>query len=113
MHELSLCGSIASIALRRAGDRRVDAIHLQIGQLRQVVPDTLVYCWSLVSADTALDGARLVIEKVPGRVTCRACGQVSSIGSVPVFACHGCGGFDVEVISGEECLVESLELAEA
>jgi hypothetical protein len=37
MHELALCGAIAEIARRRAGERHVEVIHLRIGELRQVV----------------------------------------------------------------------------
>lgn len=112
MHELSICGSIASIVTKRAGDRRVGTIHLQVGQLRQIVPDTLVYCWSLVSADTELDGAELAIEKIPARITCHTCGATIEVGELPVFVCTDCGGVDVEVVSGEEFMITSLELAE-
>jgi hypothetical protein len=30
---------------------------------------------------------------------------------VPVFACGACGGFSADVVSGEEFLITSLELA--
>jgi len=58
VHELSLCGSIGSIVERHAAGRPVSVIHVQIGQLRQVVPDTLVYCWELVSEGTQLAGSQ-------------------------------------------------------
>jgi hydrogenase nickel incorporation protein HypA/HybF len=111
VHELSICGSIADIVTRRAAGRAVKVINVRVGQLRQVVPDTLVYCWELVSADTPLAGSRISVEFVPARIRCRSCGQVTDVGAVPVFACGGCGGLDVEVVSGEEFLITSLELA--
>ena len=110
MHELSICGSIADIVTRRAAGRPVKVINVRAGQLRQIVPDTLVYCWELVSADTPLAGSRISVESVPARIRCRACEQVTDVGAVPVFACGGCGGFDAEVVSGEEFLITSLEL---
>lgn len=110
MHELSLCGSIADIAGRHAAGRPVSVIHLQVGQLRQVVPDTLVYCWGLVSADTPLAGARIEIDQVPARMRCRACGRDAEVGALPVFACPGCGGVDAEITAGEEFMVTSLDL---
>jgi hydrogenase nickel incorporation protein HypA/HybF len=110
MHELSICGSIADIVTRRAGGRPVKVINVRAGQLRQVVPDTLVYCWELVSAETSLAGSRISVESVPARIRCRSCAQVTDVGAVPVFACGGCGGFDAEVVSGEEFLITSLEL---
>ena len=110
MHELSICSSIADITTRRAAGRTVVVINMRIGQLRQIVPGTLVYCWELVSADTPLAGSRISVEYVPARISCRSCEQVTEVGEVPLFACAGCGGIDVEVVSGEEFLITSLEL---
>jgi hydrogenase nickel incorporation protein HypA/HybF len=110
VHELSICESIADIVTRRAAGRGVKVINVRVGQLRQVVPDTLVYCWELVSAQTPLAGSRISVESVPARIRCRSCEQVTDVGAVPVFACGGCGGFDAEVVSGEEFLITSLEL---
>ena len=113
MHELSLCGSIANIVTRHAAGRPVSVIHVQVGQLRQVVPDTLVFCWELVSEGTPLAGSRIDVEGVPARMRCRACGHVAEVGDLPVFACRDCGSIDAEVISGEEFMVTSLDLAAA
>jgi hydrogenase nickel incorporation protein HypA/HybF len=112
MHELSICGSIADIVKEHAAQRRVDRIHVRVGQLRQIVPDTLVYCWSLVSADTELDGTELVIERVPAQLHCDDCGHTSSIADIPIFACHACASVRVSVLTGEEFMIASLDLAE-
>ena len=109
MHELSVCGSIADIVTRHAAGRRVATIHLRIGQLRQIVPDTLAYCWSLASADTELSGSALDVESVLVRVECRACGQTCEI-DYPALRCDACDGVDVHVVAGEEFLVTSLDL---
>jgi hydrogenase nickel incorporation protein HypA/HybF len=112
VHELSICGSIAEIVTRRASGRPVDTIHIRVGQLRQVVPDTLVYCWNVASADTPLDGSRLELENIPARIRCRSCDAVSDLGEHPIMLCDTCDGADVEVISGQEFIVTALELAE-
>jgi hydrogenase nickel incorporation protein HypA/HybF len=112
VHELSLCQSIGDIASRHAGGRRVAAIHVRVGQLRQIVPETLVYCWDLVSASTALEGARLEVERVPARIRCRDCSAGALLGDLPVFACAACHSTSVEITAGEEFLITSLDLAE-
>ena len=112
MHELSICGSIASIAERRAGGREVRAIHIRIGQLRQVVPDTLLFCWDLLVADTALAGSTLELQTVRARIRCRACDHTAELGALPVFICGACRGTDTEVVSGEEFEITALDLAE-
>ena len=57
MHELSLCQSILGIVDRARAGRTVEAVELKIGQMRQVVPETLVFCWGLVTESTGLDGS--------------------------------------------------------
>jgi hydrogenase nickel incorporation protein HypA/HybF len=111
VHELSICGAIGDIVSRRAGGRAVRVINIRVGQLRQVVPDTLAYCWEMVSADTSLEGARLAVEQVPARLRCRDCGSEAEIGDLPVFICASCGGTDTQVVAGEEFLITSLDLA--
>jgi hydrogenase nickel incorporation protein HypA/HybF len=111
VHELSICASIAGIAGRYAAGRPVSVINVRVGQLRQIVPDTLVYCWSLVSAGTPLAGSVLAVEQVPVRIRCLDCGSERDLGDVPAFACGGCGGTSVRVTAGEEFLITSLELA--
>lgn len=112
MHELSICSSIVGIAARHAAGRPVSVINVRVGQLRQIVPDTLVYCWSLVSEGTPLAGSRIEVESVPARIRCRGCGRTADIGDVPSFACGGCGSADVQIVAGEEFLITSLELAQ-
>ena len=71
MHELSVSSAVVDTVLKHAAGRRVTVVSLRVGHLRQVVPDTLVYCWELVSADTPLDGSRISVEFVPARIKCR------------------------------------------
>lgn len=112
MHELSICRSIADIVSRHAGGRTVTTIHLRVGQLRQIVPDTLSYCWSLVRSGTGLEESALDVEAIPGRLSCRECGRVSEIGRHPIFVCQECQSADVAVVAGEEFLITSIDLAE-
>lgn len=109
MHELSICQSIIGIAERHAAGRPVAAVHVDVGHLRQVVPDTLEYCWSVAVTDTALAGARLVVNHIPAVIDCRACGSSTELAH-PVFRCGSCAGTDVELRAGEELLIRSLDI---
>ena len=70
MHELSICSAIASTAAKHADGRSVSQVTVQIGHLRQVVPDALQFSWEVVSSATDLKDAALVIEQVPAVVEC-------------------------------------------
>ncbi len=111
MHELSLCHSIGQIVRRHAEDRRVTVVHLQVGQLRQVVPDTLVYCWGLVNEGTTCEGSVLDVDHVPAVVECRDCGATTRLEEMSMV-CGTCGSTAVAVTAGEELLVTSIELQE-
>ena len=113
MHELSLCNSIYGVVERAAAGRPVDVIHLEVGQLRQVVPDTLVYCWGLVSAESPLAGSQLAIDHIPVRLDCRSCQAVTNPTHALVLTCGSCGGGDVAVGAGEEFMITSLDLKES
>lgn len=112
MHELSICRSIADIVTRYAEDHQVREVHLQVGQLRQIVPGTLVHCWSIVSAQTRLAGSTLHIESIPAAIRCRTCDHRETI-TGPVLRCERCGAQEVSIVAGEEFLITSLEVAEA
>lgn len=110
MHELSLCGAIEAVVRKHAGEREVETIYLRVGQLRQVVPDTLVYCWSLVTTATELDGSVLEVESVPARIRCTSCADENLMGDVANFSCPACGSVTVKVLAGEEFLVTAMDL---
>jgi hydrogenase nickel incorporation protein HypA/HybF len=86
-------------------------VELRVGHLRQVVPSALEFAFMLVAEGTPVEGAQLVIEEVPAAGLCRDCGAESTFDGFP-FACASCGGLDLELIRGEELLVDSLELDE-
>ena len=111
MHELSLCEAIAGAVNRHAGGQPVKRVLVRIGHLRQVVPDVLSFNWLMISAGTDLEGSVLEVESVPATVACRACGKTTTL-DLPVVACADCFSADVELLTGEEFAVVSLDLAE-
>jgi hydrogenase nickel incorporation protein HypA/HybF len=111
MHELALAEGIVGVAERHAAGRRVYAVEVTVGQLRQVVPPALEFAFELVSRGTAVEGARLRINEVQAAGRCRRCGSESALEGFPL-TCAACRSLDMEVVAGEELLVDSLELEE-
>ncbi|CAN5294738.1 hydrogenase maturation nickel metallochaperone HypA [soil metagenome] len=113
MHELSLCRSIYGIVDRARSERPVVVVHLQVGQLRQVVPATLEYCWSMITETTPLADSVLDIDHVPVRLDCRACEARTTVEHVLVLTCAACGSGDISLHTGEEFQVTSIDLGPA
>jgi hydrogenase nickel incorporation protein HypA/HybF len=111
MHELSVSSAVLDTVLKHAAGRRVTAVTLRVGHLRQVVPDSLAFYFELVSRETLCEGARLEQELVPARLRCEGCAREWDPEDA-WFRCTGCGG-PGEVIAGKELEVESIEVEEA
>lgn len=111
MHELSICSAIVGTTTKHANGRPVSQVTVRIGHLRQVVPDALLFGWEVLTESTELNGCELVIEQVPAVVECKVCGQTTTL-DMPILACGACEGFDVRLLSGEEFLIVSMDVAE-
>ncbi|MEQ6902904.1 hydrogenase maturation nickel metallochaperone HypA [Nocardioides sp. YIM 152588] len=111
MHELSLCQSIQGIVDRARDGRPVATVHLRVGRLRQVVPETLSYCWGLVTEAGPLAGSVLDVDHVPVVLDCRDCGERTTVADALLLTCGACGSGAIRVASGEELLVTSIDLA--
>jgi hydrogenase nickel incorporation protein HypA/HybF len=112
LHELSIAESVVRIACRQADGRRVIKVQMKVGYLRQVVPSALSFGFGLLAEGTPVEGAELEMEQIPAVGKCRLCGVESLLVVFPL-QCGGCGSFDLEILKGEELMVESLELEEA
>jgi hydrogenase nickel incorporation protein HypA/HybF len=111
VHELSLCEAIADVVKPYADGRHVDVVRVRIGALRQVVPDSLSFCWTLVRDYEDMPDAELELEVVTAEVRCRSCGHLSTISSRWSLLCPECESADVEVLRGDEFLVTSLDVS--
>lgn len=109
MHELAIAESIVDAVAARTGERSVVAVRLRVGRLSGVVTDALIFAFDLATAGTGLQGARLSIEEPAGRLRCRSCEQICDRDDL-LLLCD-CGSADVEVVSGRELTVVSVEVA--
>src|SRR5271155_5874243 len=111
MHELSLCEAIADVVKTHADDRHVEVVRVRIGALRQVVPESLSFCWTLVRDSEDMPDAELELECVTAEVKCGSCGRQSEITSAWSIWCPQCESCEVEVLRGNEFLVTSLDVS--
>lgn len=112
MHELSVCEGLMREVMRVAEAhraRRVTSVTLRIGPLAGVEPALLESAYPLASAGTCAAQATLLIERTALTVRCLDCGQESEA-DVSSLLCRACGGWRVELVSGDELVLASVEL---
>lgn len=112
MHEVALAQGIVDIVTaqsKRDGFTRATVVHVEIGDLSNVVPDALVFGFESASRDTPAQGARLNVIRCPGKAWCMDCSAEIEVPS-RVALCPKCGGIKWVVTGGEQLRVTELEV---
>lgn len=115
MHEMGIAMQIVDIAVSSIppGIKNpvVARVNLRIGKLTAVVPASLTFCFDIATQGTPLAGAKLSIEEAPIVARCKSCGNEWTI-TTPDFICGKCQSGQVDILSGRELDIVSLELAD-
>ena len=111
MHEAGIAQDLIDVAdqhLRRVPHGPVRVLHVRIGEMAGVNPDSLDFAFEAFGKGTELEGARLAIERLPLTVDCAACGQRTAVEDY-VFRCGACGGAQVTIATGRELQFVSID----
>jgi hydrogenase nickel incorporation protein HypA/HybF len=114
MHEVSIMEQTLDIALsaaRQQGAGQIHRLSMRIGEMSGVVADALRFAFDVVTQNTIAEGAILDIETVAVSCQCQHCGTTFHPPDL-IFECPRCGSRNVQVLSGKEIELASLEVSE-
>jgi hydrogenase nickel incorporation protein HypA/HybF len=115
MHELSVCLSlleqVQAIAAER-GASQVTRIELKVGPLSGVESELLRNAWPMAAAGTIAVDAEFVVDDAAIIVRCSAC-NAETAARANRLVCGDCGDFHTTVISGDEMILQRVELETA
>ena len=115
MHEMGIAMDILRIVQESIPDEMTDAkvqrVNLRVGKFSAIVPDSLRFCFNVVAANTVAEGAELAVEEVPVVARCNDCNHAWTIEDA-VFVCPKCKGGRIDMLSGRELDIVSIELSE-
>jgi hydrogenase nickel incorporation protein HypA/HybF len=112
MHELSITESVLEIVLRHAQSanaQHVRNIQLVIGDLASIVDDSVQFYWDIISKDTLAEGAKLHFRRLPVELLCLDC-QHHFQPAPDRYECPNCGSTRLQIISGREFYVDSIDV---
>jgi len=112
LHEFSITQNILSIALEKANAvnaSRVSKINLVIGELSGIVDECVEFYFDFLNKDTIAAQASLSFQHPPTQLHCRNCGITFPPSNLD-WTCPNCHEQTIEIISGRECYVESIEV---
>ena len=114
VHEVSIAQSVVEAVLREVEGRgwpKVVSVRTVVGGLTHIEPENLKFWYDELVRNTPLMGSRLEVEKRPVTVTCRHCQREFEVVGTS-FVCPHCKVADVRVTSGDELILESIEVEE-
>jgi hydrogenase nickel insertion protein HypA len=119
MHELSMADAIVKTAIdvaEKNDAQEITEVTIEVGKLAMLNPEQLKFMIEVLSEDTLLEKAEVVINEIPIEIKCRSCnfeGLAVSDDSdhyVPIVTCPECEGRDIEIIKGRECNVKTIKI---
>ncbi len=111
MHELIIAENLVAIIAETAEKEKLSAVtkvSISLGQASQVVPELLETAFHIAAQGTMADNAKLETEIIPLKLRCTGCGK-DYIADEYNFICEYCGSPDIEIVSGMEIFIKSIE----
>ena len=81
--------------------RTLRSVRLRIGQLSAVVPESLSFCFRVMTEGTEMEGAELIMDIIPLEGKCRSCDKLFEIEDY-AFKCPYCSSPEIDTISGQD-----------
>lgn len=122
MHDVTAAQSIAHSVLAAARTRnatRIERIKLALGAMTMLDPEQLRFWLEQILRGTIGENAEIEIELLPLTVRCSACGfeGQAPVPDDPIYhlmpyvpVCPQCGANTLEVLRGDECIIESIRV---
>lgn len=112
MHELSIAQQVIETLehnLLTHEAERVVSVTVEIGALCGVEAEPFDFCFPLAAQGTRVEGARLILQKVPLRLRCALC-KWEGNSEIPLMMCEQCGAIQVDVLSGRDFIIKTMEV---
>ncbi|MBI2094738.1 MAG: hydrogenase maturation nickel metallochaperone HypA [Candidatus Omnitrophica bacterium] len=116
MHEANFTNRIVE-AILEAADRipgaRPRKVRVLVGEMLHLAPASVALHYDRLTRGTRLEGVRLELEEKPARIRCRRCGREGGVEDHHFLICARCGSTDADLLSGNEIVVDSIEVEES
>jgi len=111
MHEYSVTKSLVDLCNKEAEQNNIKTIckiYLKVGKFTGFSPDSIKFYFEHLKANTKCSTATIVFEEIPIKITCHQCGRQNEI-TEPILLCPDCGSEKIDLLSGREFYVASIE----
>lgn len=115
MHEMALCTEVVDTVLDVARDAdavSVDGVTMVVGEMRDIIEDMFKSFFHYLTRETIAENCTVSFLTVPVTVTCKGCdtGYRVDLHSGKPLSCPQCGSREYQFASGNEFLIESIDI---
>ena len=115
MHEIGIVRSMCRTVLDYMEENNVAAISeivCEVGELSLVIPQCVEELFPPVAEGTPLEGAKLILETVPGMAECDDCDEIFNVIEHEGY-CPNCGSFEKTVLTGKDFTIKEIHIPES
>ena len=95
-------------AAEKAGEDRISAIHLSIGEMTEIQDFALEFAFEALTPGTPAEGASLVMTFLPPHSRCKDCGAEFDHDRYEML-CPVCKSFDLQMLTGRELRIDAID----
>ncbi len=113
MHELALARDLLAAVQQTLGaeDAKVMRVNVIVGSAAGIVPESLRFAFEALIQGTHLAGAQLSVTTVSSQSRCAGCSMVFDFDGL-IGRCPRCGRLGGELMSGDEMILQAIEVAD-
>ena len=111
MHEYSVTKSLVELCNKEAENNNIKAIakiNLKVGKFTGFSPASIEFYFEHLKINTKCSHAEIEFEEIPIEIKCHECGKQNTIDE-PILLCPDCGSEKIDLLSGREFFVASIE----
>lgn len=111
MHELAMVQNMFHIIMEVADQnqlRKITRVNFEVGEMQHIVPEYFRFAFEATKENTIASEAELHLSFIPIKLQCTVCKHAFTIND-DAFVCPHCQGTDLELMSGNELLIKSIE----
>jgi hydrogenase nickel incorporation protein HypA/HybF len=111
MHELRIAEDLSAIVSETAEKEnlsKVTRVNICFGQMVRIVPEIFEFAFRETMRNSVAEDAELNIEVLPVKMKCSCCGNDFQV-TENRFSCNICGSTGLEIITGNELFIKSIE----
>lgn len=115
MHELPIIKTVFRNVLEyanRENAEKVNKVYLEVGVLRDFVPELMKKYWAYIVKGSIAEGSTLLLRELPAVAKCGQCGEEYQLDVKDVYnnKCPKCGFDKGALIKGRELIIYSIEI---